>query len=113
MPGEEFIGEPIQPDASSFDARRLVGGAPDVPRKFRWRQTDFELAEVLERWKETGRAREGGSRQYLRKHWFRIRTTSLDEMKIYFERTARSSRMRKTRWWLYSVLPAPQAPSGS
>jgi len=99
---EEFISERIKPDASTFNAFALIGGEPGMPGKFTWRGESFEVAEVLEKWKETGRAREGGTSRYLRKHWFRIRTTSGDEMKIYFERSARSAKGQKTRWWLYA-----------
>ena len=109
MPKEGFVGEQLKPDGSTFNAFALIGGAPAMPKRFRWRERDFEVAEVLEQWKELGPAREGGSSQYLRKHWFRIRTTTNDEMKIYFERTARSTRQRKTRWWLYSMTSARDA----
>ena len=101
--GEEFLGEAIKPDAGTFNTLALVGREPALPHRFTWRGETFEVAEVLEKWKELGPAKEGGRSQYLRKHWFRIRATSGDEMKIYFERTARSAKQRKTRWWLYSV----------
>ena len=105
MSSEQFIGEPIKPDGSTFNAFALVGGEPGMPRKFTWRGEEFEVAEVREKWKETGPAREGGESRYLRKHWFRVRTTTGEDMKIYFERTARSTKQRKTRWWLYSRKP--------
>ena len=61
------------------------------------------MAALLEKWKETGRCRNGSAERYVRKHWFRIRTTGGLEMKIFFERQARSARERKQRWWLYTV----------
>ena len=102
MSSEEFISEEIKPDASTFNAHALIGGAPTMPKTFTWRGEAFEVGAVLETWKETGPAREAGNTQYLRKHWFRIRTTSGQVMKIYFERSARSAKQRKTRWWLYT-----------
>jgi hypothetical protein len=42
--------------------------------------------------------------EYVRRHWFRIRTASGKEMKIYFERQARSQSSRKQRWWIFSVM---------
>ena len=109
---ETFIGEAIRPDAATFNALALIGGVPEMPKRFTWRDETFEVAEVLETWKELGPAKEGGPHQYLRKHWFRIRTTSGDEMKIYFERTARSAKQRRTRWWLYALLPAQDRQAG-
>jgi len=102
----QFIGEAIRPDADSFNARCLAGGEPAMPRRFAWRGEDFVVAGVLERWKTTGDCTSGSGEQYVRRHWFRVRTTSGDEMKIYFERQARSTRERRTRWWLYSLSRA-------
>jgi hypothetical protein len=106
MTDEEFIGEAIKPDADTFNAHSLIGGEPAMPRLFTWRGEQFVVAEVLEKWKTAGDCRSGSTEQYVRKHWFRIRTSSGDEMKVYFERQPRSGRERKTRWWLYSMKSA-------
>jgi len=113
MKKEQFVGERLKPDAATFNTFALVGGVPQMPKRFTWRGETFEVAEVLDGWKELGPAKEGGARQYLRKHWFHIRTTTGEEMKIYFERTARSTKMRKTRWWLYSLVPTRKGRKGT
>ena len=100
---KHFIGEPIQPVAGTMDTRRMARGEPGLPRKFIWRGEEREVAEVLEQWKETSSCKSGSDEQYVRKHWFRIRTTDGGEMKVYFERQARSGRERKVRWWLHTV----------
>ncbi|NQU41698.1 hypothetical protein HQ520_00320 [bacterium] len=51
----------------------------------------------------------GSGERYVRKHWFRIRTTDGQEMKLYFERQARSAREAKKRWWLHSVIEPSEA----
>ena len=101
--GEQFIGEAIKPVEGTMDAPAMSTGGPGLPGRFTWRKREYVVAEILEKWKEHGNAREGPGEQYLRKHWFRVRTTDGTEMRIYFERNARSKNQRKTRWWLYTV----------
>jgi len=99
-----FIGEPIEPVGGTMSARRMSRGEPGLPRRFRWRDADYEVAEVLEQWKDTGPCRHGSGEQYVRKHWYRVRTTDGAEMALYFERQPRSSRERARRWWLHTVV---------
>jgi len=100
---EELISEPLTPLLDEVDARRIVIGAPVLPTRFRWRGTEYTVTEVLETWKSTGPCRHGSGERYVRKHWFRIRTATGEEMKIYFERQARSGKQMRQRWWLYTV----------
>jgi hypothetical protein len=81
----------------------MAVGEPGLPWRFVWGGREHEVAQVLDRWKTTSRCRSGSDEQYVRKHWFRLRTTDGDQMTVYFERQARSGRERKARWWLYSV----------
>ena len=106
---EEFVSERIVPVPGTFDTRGMTAGAPGLPKRFVWRGNEYTVAEVVETWKETSNCKHGSSEQYVRKHWFRIRTTAGDEMKLYFERQARSRRELKTRWWLYTISPADEA----
>jgi len=99
---EEFISEPIQPVAGTFDAGGMTRGEPGLPERFVWRDAEYTLAAVLEAWKEDGPCRSGGE-MYLRKHWYKIQTTQGPRMTIYFERQARSKRHSKARWWLYTI----------
>ena len=100
---EEFVSEPIVPVEGTFDATAMTRGEPGLPGRFLWRGQQYSTADVLEAWKETGPCRSGGPEQYLRKHWFKIRTDDGLEMTIYFERQARARGRGKKRWWLYTV----------
>ncbi len=109
---DTFIGEPIAPEDMSFSVSPMATGRPGLPRRFSWRGGKFEVLEVLEEWKESGDCRHGPGERYVRKHWFRVRTTGNIEMRIYFERQGRSS--GGCRWRLYSMRstePRP-APNG-
>ena len=101
---ETFIGEAIRPEDMSFSLSPMAMGKPGLPRKFSWKGRSFTVIEVLEEWKEAGDCRHGSGERYVRKHWFRIRTTEALEMKIYFERQKRSS--GGSRWRLYSLCNA-------
>jgi hypothetical protein len=98
---ETFISEAIEPVGASFATQPLVAGEPAFPQEFSWRGHRYEVAEVSEKWKESGNCTHGAGEKYLRKHWYRIRTTDDTRMKIYFERKARGT--VKIRWFVYSV----------
>ena len=98
---ETFIGESITPEDMSFSASPMAAGKPGLPGQFSWKGKKFSIVSVLEEWKEAGDCRHGSGERYLRKHWFRVKTTEDLEMKIYFERQTRSS--GGTRWRLYSI----------
>ena len=115
---ESLISEPIRPvfsavgagpDAITEESHRPAGeiqavGEPMLPSRFVWRGEEQAIAEVIERWKELSHAGASMQERYVRKHWYRIRTEAGQEMKIYFERQARSKGGAKQRWWLYSLL---------
>jgi phosphoribosylglycinamide formyltransferase-1 len=100
-PKETFVGDSITPEVDAFSVSPMATGAPGLPGRFIWEAQSFSVLEVLEQWKETGSCRNGSGERYVRKHWFRIRTTGDLEMKVYFERQARSS--GGSRWRLYSI----------
>ena len=104
MMRKTFISEPIQPVLSTMDTATLVTGEPGMPGRFIWRGEEHAVAEVLERWKETSQCKSGANEQYVRKHWFRIRTTGDINMTIYFERQPASKRERLARWWIFSMM---------
>lgn len=101
---ETFIGEAMVPEDTSFSVSPMTTGRPGLPRTFSWRGRSFSVLEVLEEWKEAGDCRHGSGERYVRKHWFRVRTTENLEMRLYFERQARSS--GGSRWRLYSLRNA-------
>jgi len=109
---ETFIGEPIVPEDMSFSVSPMAMGKPGLPQKFSWKGGRFSVLEVLEEWKESGNCRHRSGDSYVRKHWFRVRTTENLEMKISFERQGRSS--VRARWRLYSIRYAEPgaAPNG-
>jgi Domain of unknown function (DUF6504) len=100
---DEFISEPIKPVQGTFDTGGMTRGEPGLPGRFIWRDKEYIVAELLEKWKQTGPCKSGSPEMYLRKHWFRVRCTDGTEMTIYFERQPRAKVQRKTRWWLYTV----------
>lgn len=110
---ERFISEPIQPVADSVDLSKTPIGEPPLPRRYVWRGVEYKVNEILDSWKETGRdATHGSPQQYVRKHWYHVRCTSGHEMKLYFERQARSKAQRTMRWWLYTLVE-DEAPTSS
>ena len=100
---ERFVSEVIKPAQGTSDTGGVIAGEPGIPGRFTWRDNEYQVDTIMEKWKDTSPCRHGSDEQYVRKHWFRIRTTSGEEMKLYFERQARSKRERKQRWWLFSV----------
>jgi phosphoribosylglycinamide formyltransferase-1 len=100
---EEFVSETIKPIEGTFDTAAMTRGEPGLPAKFIWRDKEYQVAELLETWKETGPCRNGSDEIYLRKHWYKIRTTDNIIMTLYFERQARSKKQNKARWWLYTI----------
>jgi phosphoribosylglycinamide formyltransferase-1 len=98
---QTFIGEAIEPEDMSFSVSAMAMGKPGLPQSFSSKGGSFPVIEVLEEWKESGACRHGSGERYVRKHWFRIKTTEDREMRIYFERQKRSS--GGSRWRLYSI----------
>ncbi len=98
---ETFIGEAIIPLDKSFSSSQMAMGKPGLPQKFSWNGRMFSVLEVLEEWKECGNCRHGSGERYVRKHWFRARTSEDVVMRIYFERQRHSS--GGSRWRLYSM----------
>jgi hypothetical protein len=100
---EEFVSQPLKPVKGTFDTAAMTRGEPGLPKGFIWNDKEYIVAEVLEVWKETGPCKTGADEMYLRKHWFRFRTTDKIEMTVYFERQSRSKSQNKSRWWLYTI----------
>ena len=101
---EKFISEQIIPVSNAIDVEGMSRGEPGFPFRFKWRETEYSVEEILEKWKGTAQCSHGSNEIYLRKHWFKIVTTTGENMKIYFERQPKSKRQVKSRWWLFSVM---------
>jgi len=101
---DAFVSEPITPIDASFDAAGMARGEPGLPHKFRWREKEFAVAEVLEQWKEHGDCSNGSGERYLRKHGYRVRTTDGSVLRLYFQRSfGRAKFQAKSRWWLARI----------
>lgn len=87
----------------SFDTAAMARGEPGLPRKFRWRKRELEVAGVLETWRDYGDCTHGSGERYLRKHGYRVRTTDGLILKIFFQRSFGRSKTSAVRWWLQSV----------
>lgn len=99
---EQFICEAVVPEASSGRLSDALRGEPALPMRFQWRDRDYDVKEVIEKWKTTGPCHHGSGERYVRKHWFRIRTSDGLEMTLYCDRQPRRGQSSK-RWWLYTV----------
>ena len=97
---EQFVSEAVVPAAGSFNVSAMARGEPGLPREFTWRGTRYVVAEVLSTWKSSTADR---GEMYLRRHWFRVRTTTGGQMTLYCERQAKNARRPKARWWLYTT----------
>jgi hypothetical protein len=102
---ESLISEPIEPLTEEAAERPFLAGEPVLPSRFRWRGAEYQVGDILESWKEYSAGTRQMPDRYLRKHWFHVRTTDGTEMKIYFERSARSKGTEKSRWWLFTLVP--------
>jgi phosphoribosylglycinamide formyltransferase-1 len=109
---KKFVCEPLTPVPGSIVSVRAAAGEPALPGCFKWGEREVVVARVLEKWRETGQCKNKSSERYIRKHWYRIVTTEGEEMRIYFERQARSKAKRKKRWWLYTVTRADAQAGG-
>jgi hypothetical protein len=100
---EEFVSEEMVPVAGTGSTAGMSRGEPGLPARFRWRGTEYRVADVLEMWKTSGPCRSGASEIYLRRHWYKVRTAPEAIMTVYFERQAKHPGRPKARWWIYSI----------
>jgi hypothetical protein len=101
---ESLISEAIEPILETAAEQPFLVGEPVLPARFRWRGAEHGIAAVLESWKEYSEGSRQMPERYLRKHWYRIRTEDGTEMKIYFERSARSKAKARARWWIFTIV---------
>jgi len=101
---ESFVGEAVTPKPGTFDTAIMATGAPGVPHQFTWRGTEYKIAAIVETWKTVGACTSGGDEKYVRRHYYRVRTTSGDTMTLYCDRhAARGKSPTKNRWTLYTI----------
>ena len=107
---EEFVCEEMRPIAGTLDASAMARGEPGLPRRFFWRKTEYEMVEVVKRWKTTGPCTSGSDESYVRRHWYRIVTRPSAVMTVYFDRRPKDRRHPKARWWVYSAALSSNEP---
>jgi hypothetical protein len=101
---ERLISEAIEPIRDeAAEPAPAAGGNPTPPQRFRWRERDVTVAEVLETWKGLSPRAANVRGQYVRRHWYRVRTADGHVMTIYLVRTAANASRHRPGWWLYSV----------
>ena len=104
---ESFVSEPVIPKPGTFDTSIMATGAPGLPHQFTWRKTEYTVAAILETWKTVGPCTSGGDEKYVRRHYYRIKTTTGEVMTLYCDRhAARGKSPTKNRWVLYTVAAA-------
>jgi hypothetical protein len=99
-----FVSEPITPLRGSFDTALMARGEPGLPHRFRWRKKEWQVAAILEQWKEHGDCAHGSGERYVRKHVYRVGTVEGPVLRIYFQRSfGRGRFQRKGRWRVHSI----------
>ncbi len=96
-----FIGEAIKPVIDTCDTGRMAIGGPGLPKEFIWRGERVSITDILRAWKTTGPCRHGSGEQYVRRHWFEVKTSRHGTMKIYFDRGA-LGRTKEMGWRIYT-----------
>jgi hypothetical protein len=101
MAAARFISEPIEPLAGSADPSAMARGEPGLPRQFIWREQMYHIEQILEAWKHSQpEGHRPGNERYLKRHYWRVRTSAGDMMTLYCLRTARRGTQR---WFLYTI----------
>jgi hypothetical protein len=99
-----FVSEQLVPLESSFDTGLMARGEPGVPHKFRWRKKEWEIAAILESWKEHGDCAHGSGERYVRKHIYRVQTRDGSILRLCFQRSfGRGKFQMKSRWRVQSI----------
>jgi hypothetical protein len=99
-----FVSEPLVPLDASFDTGLMAQGEPGLPHQFRWRKKEWQVAQILESWKEHGDCAHGSGERYVRKHVYRVRTTEGPVLRLYFQRSFGRGKFRTaSRWWVHSI----------
>lgn len=111
---QQFVSEPITPEAGSFSPQMMATGLAALPDAFVWRNRRYRIVECLDHRKVS--APEGGvagKERYLTRQVFTVRLDTGQRATIYVTRQAprgASPQAAKRRWFLYSIEPAPPEP---
>jgi hypothetical protein len=98
-----FICEPLTPVAGTGDTAMMARGEPGLPKRFTWRGAEYRVVEVLRSWKTTSQCTSGADEQYVRRHWWTIRTEPPLTMTVYCDRQPKERSRPKARWFVYTI----------
>ena len=101
--GQRFICEPLTPVAGTADTTAMARGEPGLPKRFTWRGREYRVVDVVRTWKTTGPCTSGADEQYVRRHWYTIRTDPPMTMTVYCDRQSKDRKHPKARWWVYTI----------
>ena len=101
--GERFVCEAMTPVAGTGDTAAMARGEPGLPKRFEWRGAEYTVIEVIRVWKTTSRCTSGADEQYVRRHWWTIRTDPPATMTVYCDRQPKDRKHPKARWWVYTI----------
>lgn len=122
-PRATLVSEPVVPAPGTFDPAAMAAGSPGLPTRFRWRDDEYAVAELLSTGRDTGPCRHGSGERYVRRHYFRIRADRIAPaappdgpdapaasivMTLYFERTGARAKPGSPRWFVYTVEKAAE-----
>ncbi|GJQ25266.1 MAG: hypothetical protein HBSAPP02_02980 [Phycisphaerae bacterium] len=100
---DEFISEPITPDAGTFDTAAMATGAPGLPTGFTWREEHHHITEVLSTWKVSEAEDHARGELYYRKQFWKVRTDRGLVATVYAVRKVKRGESPRKRWWLYTI----------
>jgi hypothetical protein len=100
---QRFISEAMTPVAGSGDTAMMARGEPGLPQRFSWRGTEYSVLDVIRTWKTTSRCTSGADEQYVRRHWYTIRTEPPTTMTVYCDRQPKDRKRPKSRWFVFTV----------
>ncbi|MBN1917281.1 MAG: cytoplasmic protein [Verrucomicrobia bacterium] len=100
---QHLISEPLTPAAGTGDTAMMARGEPGLPERFSWRGIEYRVVEVVRTWKTTSQCTSGADEQYVRRHWWAVRTDPPMTMTVYCDRQPKDRSRPKARWWVYTV----------
>ncbi len=110
---EQFVSEPITPEAGSFSTALMAIGLASLPGAFTWRNRRYRIVHCLAHHKvSTPEGGVAGGEMYLRRQEFSVLLDSGQRATIYVQRQpprGASPAAARRRWFLYSIETEPSS----